>query len=499
MSQMKGRKGGKVALIIWEIALIASLIGLAVAKTVELIPSKYWIYGSVFTLLFLLVTFLLVKAVKSRGVHTFASVLNILLILCMVGIMIFLPYLKSKVINIFTHASTTTEVVNVYAMTGEYKQGHTNIFKDASSPDQLQDYAGATFITQKMVDAENTDFALDQIRQTLGQSPKTMDAENVLTAVKDLYENKGQALVLSENYSTVVSDVDAYKNFAKDTKIIATFNRTVENTSTSDEQSALRGDCFSIFIAGSDTRSGVLSTKSRFDVDMVATVNKKTHQVLISSLPRDSYIPNPAMGGAKDKLTHMGIYGVDNSIKAINQWLGSDIKNYSVVNFVTFSKIIDALGGVTVDNPYAFTATNAGGYSFPKGKVTLNGQEALGYVRERHSLPNGDFDRNMHQTIILKAILSKLVSPEMITRLPAVMDSLKGAFLTDADMNSLYQLASTGSGWEFITARVTGSTGSAVTASMPGQKLSVVFPKESERAAVADKIQKMMKNERITS
>lgn len=488
-----------MALIIWEIALIASLIGLAVAKTVELIPTQYWIYGSVFTLLFLLVTFLLVKAVKSRGVHTFASVLNILLILCMVGIMIFLPYLKSKVNNIFTHASTTTEVVNVYAMTGEYKQGHTNIFKDVSSPDQLQDYAGATFITQNAVDAENTDFALDQIRQILGQAPETMDAENILTAVKDLYENKGQALILSENYSTVVSDVDAYKNFAKDTKVIATFNRTVENTSASDEQSALSGDCFSIFIAGSDTRSGVLSTKSRFDVDMVATVNKKTHQVLISSLPRDSYIPNPAMGGAKDKLTHMGIYGVDNSIKAINQWLGSDIKNYSVVNFVTFSKIIDALGGVTVDNPYAFTATNAGGYSFPKGKVTLNGQEALGYVRERHSLPNGDFDRNMHQTIILKAILSKLVSPEMITRLPAVMDSLKGAFLTDADMNSLYQLASTGSGWEFITARVTGSTGSAVTASMPGQKLSVVFPKESERAAVADKIQKMMKNERITS
>ncbi len=497
MSQMKGRRGGKVALIIWEIALIASLIGLAVAKTVAFIPSKYWIYVGTLTLLFLLVTFLLVKVVKNKGIHIFASVLNILLIFCMVGIMIFLPYLKNKVNNIFTHASTTTEVINVYVMTGEYKQGHANIFRDVSSPDQLQDYAGATFITQKTVDMENTDFALDHIKDTLGQSPKTMDTENVLTAVRDLYENEGQALVLSENYSTVVSDVETYKNFAKDTKIIATFKRTIENTSVSGEQSALNGDCFSIFIAGSDTRSGILSTKSRFDVDMVATVNKKTHQVLITSLPRDSYIPNPAMGGAKDKLTHMGIYGIDNSIKAINQWLGSDIKNYAVVNFVTFSKIIDALGGVTVDNPYAFTATNAGGYSFPKGKVTLNGQQALGYVRERHSLPNGDFDRNMHQTIVLKAILSKLVSPEMITRLPAVMDSLNGAFLTDADMNSLYQLASTGSGWEFITARVTGSTGSAVTASMPGQKLSVVFPKESELTVVADKIQKMMKNERI--
>lgn len=497
MSQMMGKRGGKVALIIWEIALIASLIGLAVAKTVAFIPSKYWIYGSAFTLLFLLVTFLLVKAVKNKGIHIFASVLNVILIFCMVGVMIFLPYLKSKVNNIFTHTSTTTEVINVYAMTGEYKQSHANIFKNTSSPDQLQDYAGATFITQKMVDAENTNFALDQIRQVFGQTPKTMDTENVLTAVKELYENKGQALILSENYSTVVSDVDAYKNFAKDTKMIATFKRTVENTSATDEQSALSGDCFSIYIAGSDTRSGVLSTKSRFDVDMVATVNRKTHQVLITSLPRDSYIPNPAMGGAKDKLTHMGIYGIDNSMKSINQWLGSDIKNYAVVNFVTFSKIIDALGGVTVDNPYAFTATNAGGYSFPKGKVTLNGQQALGYVRERYSLPNGDFDRNMHQTIVLKAILSKLASPEMITRLPAVMDSLKGAFLTDADMNSLYQLASTGSDWEFITARVTGSTGSAVTASMPGQNLSVVFPKENERAAVADKIQKMMKNERV--
>ena len=492
------KKKGRIAQIVWGIALIASLIGLAVAKTVSFIPGKYWLYGCIAVLILLSVSLALIKAVRRKWARILAFVMDVLLVISMVLAMILLPYIKSRVNDIFTHTDTTTEVINVYAMTDQYKRAHAGTFRDRYSPDQLKDYADADFITQGTVDKDNTDFALNQMKQVIGKDPQVISTENVLSAVKDLYEGRGQALVLSENYATVVGDLDAYKNFTNDTKIIASFTRTEQLAKEKSKDAKVEGDCFSIFIAGSDSRSGILSTKSRFDVDMVATVNRKTHQVLLTSLPRDSYIGNPAMGGAKDKLTHMGIYGIDNSINAVNQWLGSDIKNYTVVNFVTFSKIIDALGGLTIDNPYAFTATNAGGYQYAKGRISLSGQQALGYVRERYSLPNGDFDRNMHQTIVLKAILSRLASPEMITKLPAVMDSLKGAFLTDADMNDLCQLAAGSSDWEFVTARITGSTGSAVTASMPGQKLSVVFPKESDRAAAADKIQKMQRGERIS-
>ena len=233
---------------------------------------------------------------------------------------------------------------------------------------------------------------------------------------------------------------------------------------------------------------------------MIVTVNPKTHQVLITSIPRDTLIPNLALGGGKDKLTHLGVQGVNNTMKSLNNWLNMKIDNYAIVNFVTFSNIINALGGIDVNNPYRFVATNAGGYTYPKGVIHLNGNEALGYVRERYSLKDGDFGRGMHQTLVLNAIIRKVTSPSSITKFPAIMKSLSGSLLTDTDINYFYQLGTetlaTDKSWEIINYRLTGTTGLFRTASLPGTPLSCVFPDSNQVSKLKQMIQDM-ENDKI--
>ncbi|MBR2591464.1 MAG: LCP family protein, partial [Oscillospiraceae bacterium] len=208
----------------------------------------------------------------------------------------------------------------------------------------------------------------------------------------------------------------------------------------------------------------------------------QTKRVLIVSIPRDLYVPNPWLGQEKDKLTHLGIYGIDNTMNELEALFGTEIDNYMIVNFNSFKKIVDSLGGIEVDNPYAFEATEAGiptGYYFEEGMLTLNGDEALAFVRERYTLPDGDFGRNMHQTLVLNAILDKMMSSAVLVKADRLLRELQGSFLTNVAVKEMYglirmQLGSSAS-WQIDTVRLSGEVGTAYCASGESN-LSVVFP-----------------------
>ena len=259
---------------------------------------------------------------------------------------------------------------------------------------------------------------------------------------------------------------------------------------------------FTIFIGGND-EEGDLSTAGRTDVDMLVTVNPKTYQISIVSLPRDSYIPNPACDSQYDKLTHLGLYGIDNTLSGLSSWFGMDsnvFKNYVIVNFTTFRNIIDALGGVDVDNDIEFTALNQ--MEYPKGTIHLEGEYALMYVRERKAFENGDFERNYHQQLVMSAIIDKLTSPAIITRFSALMDGLKGKFLTNISSDALYDLCAyqlaNSIKWNVVKYQILGDVGEAECASAPGYNLSVVYPYENQRDFAANVITSVINGETVT-
>ncbi|MBE5902319.1 MAG: LytR family transcriptional regulator [Lachnospiraceae bacterium] len=237
---------------------------------------------------------------------------------------------------------------------------------------------------------------------------------------------------------------------------------------------------FVMYVSGSDTRSKKLD-KGRSDVNILMAVNPKTHKILLLNTPRDYYIPNPAGGGVNDKLTHCGMYGIDNSMKALADFYGVKVEHYGQINFTGFEKLIDALGGITVDSPADFT-TYKSNIHFTKGINECNGKKALAYARERHAFATGDNARGEHQMEVITAMIKKASDNKVmvLANYGSILDSLDGTFVSDFSedsMSGLVRLFLDGAGkWKISRFAVTGSGGRSTTYSTPNSNIYVTYP-----------------------
>ena len=202
---------------------------------------------------------------------------------------------------------------------------------------------------------------------------------------------------------------------------------------------------FNVYISGIDVE-GSISTVSRTDVNMVATVNPVTNEVLLTSIPRDYHVTLPSKN-AKDKLTHSGLYGVQESIGAVEDFMGIDINYYVRVNYTTVMKLVDALGGIEVNSPHAFTTSgmqSLNGHTFVKGVNQLDGRAALAFCRERKSFVNGDMQRNENQQLVMEAIIKKAVgSTAILTKYTSILGAVEENMetnMTQQEMASLIKM-----------------------------------------------------------
>ena len=437
---------------------------------------------------------------SENGRKTVVAVIDILVGMSLLVVAMLIPMTGNDIKKVFKDMPEAEEsTIAVYALTTDYKASHIDTFRASGYVTafiNLKDYRNLQFITQTAVDQENQAFAVEKITEKLEiDSLWTNETGNLWEAVEALYNGEGQALIMNTAYADTIEE--EFPNFQTDTFIVDSFVNRLQHESL--KPIDITKDPFTVFIAGSDSRDSQLSLRTRTDVDIIMTVNPVTKQIMICSLPRDSYIPNPAMDDSYDKLTHLGIYTITNSLKGLSQYFDIDLERYLLVNFTTYKSIVDALGGVDIVNPYAFSI---GDTEFPEGEIHLNGENALSYVRARYNLPDGDFGRNQHQIIVLRAMLQKILSPEIINSFTELMDALNGTFLTNISTDSIWDFANMQindmASWDVIQYSVTGSTGGAETASMPGRQLSVVFPNENHVAFIKEQITKMLNGEKIT-
>lgn len=449
--------------------------------------------------------------------HTIVSIINIVLSVVMAIAIVYLPFLENQIqgIFIFGDASASKVKINCYVMTSDYKSEHMDVFTETSTSEDITDYIDSTFISQTSVDQDNQNYALKQVESELGSGTITiLNKEDIPSAVQALYENEGKVLIMNESNEATVEEIDGLENFSTDTEVIYTVERTME-TGTSTADAVTNEGAFVIFLAGEDTRTGELSTYGRTDVNMLLAVNPSSHQILQVSIPRDYYIYNPALDGL-DKLTHLGNNGIENTLDGINAAFGLDVQYYMVVNFSSFYNIINALGGIDIYNPYEFSTegsngtsvqsgseTIGGSYTFPEGTIHLDGDMALSYVRERFSLPNGDYDRNEHESIVIQGIIDKLTSTEVLANLNDLMSTMQGQVLTNLSMTTIYGLAeqqlSKGGSWNMIRYHLGGTAMMAGTASMgSNRKLYVVEPFDSQIQFVYEQVNKVLNGETIS-
>jgi len=241
---------------------------------------------------------------------------------------------------------------------------------------------------------------------------------------------------------------------------------------------------FNIYITGIDQWEEEKGLDlERSDVNMIVTVNPVTKKVLLTSIPRDSYVKLHT-AQAMDKLTHTGVYGVDETINTVQDWLGIDLNYYVKMNFTAVRDIINAMGGIRVYSPVEFDSSLRP-YHYKKGWNDLGGRQALFFARERHAFEGQDSIRVENQQRVMKAIIKKMTSSStLLTSYDDVMAAAGNNLSTNMaskDMTELVKMQITDlAEWDIETQKIEGEYGEDYVASLSQRnKYSVYYTDET--------------------
>lgn len=319
--------------------------------------------------------------------------------------------------------------------------------------------------------------------------------DSMTALLEAFYNGEVDSIIINESSRSQILDMEAYSNFDSNTRVVYQTSYKVKNNDSAISVSDITSKPFNVLISGSDTRGG-FDENGRSDVIMIATVNPKTHTILLTSVPRDFYVTTACdagdgcMQGALDKITHTGIHGTNTTKRTVEQLLGIEINYTFKVGFDTVTELVDVLGGVDVyvEPGYATTTSE---FSVHEGVNHLNAQQALAFARERYSYTEGDRQRTKNQQQVLMGIVKEATKPSVITNYAAIMDTMANTFSTtmsNAEITDLikYQLNNNPT-WKMEQYMVDG-TGDTLMCAELGDAASVMVPDQSTVKMAKDKI-----------
>ena len=486
-------------LLITALLTVALTLFMAILVQTKLLPGKLLLLAGGIFLLFVFSVCMLTRNSNHTGSMIAGSLMSVVvLVVLMVGT----PYLTKAVNALDNMTGVNVEVADV----GIY-------VKKDSSTQQLSELSNKNVGILEVLDRENSDKVVKDIQNEVG-SLNVKHYAGISDLVDGLMDGQTDAILLNNAYLDLLVEMEGYEN-ATDwmreihTQKTETIIQNAQNNKkpnwnikdlfgSNDEEASASGDrVFTMYISGIDNRGGLIA-KSRSDVNILATVNVDTRQVLLVSTPRDYYVPLALNGEPLDKLTHAGISGVDVSMGTLEKLYNTDIDYYFRVNFSGFEKIIDALGGVTVHNDIAFSSAH-GNYYFQEGDIQMDGAAALAFARERYAFKNeGDRKRGENQMAVIKAVINKAMSPAILTSYAQLMESVAGNFETSMPYDVIAELVrdmlDNGGSWNIVSASVNGSDASRVPYSM-NQAVYVMIPNQETVDAVSAKMAQVRNGE----
>ncbi len=347
-------------------------------------------------------------------------------------------------------------------------------------------------------EGKETEKSLKKIESKVKTENK--DYSDTNTLANALLNKQVEAIIIEDTYLKILEEEEEIdKTFAEKTKKIYKFTIIV-NTGNFSKDIDVTKKPFNVYISGIDTY-GEISSVSRSDVNMVATVNPETHQILLTSIPRDYYVKLHGKTGYNDKLTHAGLYGVDTSVKTIEDLLNIEINYYIKVNFTSVIDIVNAINGVEVYSDYSFTSLD--GYNYSKGYNKVNGEEALSFARERKAFNSGDRQRIKNQQALLEAMFRKCTSPSIITRYNSLLNSISNSFVTNMPTDRLTSLLKkqlkNKYKWTITSNSLEGSNSSNYTYSYSASKLYVMEPDKDSITKAKELIDSVVNGEVLES
>lgn len=319
--------------------------------------------------------------------------------------------------------------------------------------------------------------------------------DSMTTLLEAFYNGEVDSIIINESSRSQILDMEAYSNFDSNTRVVYQTSYNVKNNDSATSVSDITSKPFNVLISGSDTRGG-FDENGRSDVIMIATVNPKTHTILLTSVPRDFYVTTACdagdgcMQGALDKITHTGIHGTNTTKRTVEQLLGIEINYTFKVGFDTVTELVDILGGVDVYVEPGY-AVHTSYLNVNEGINHLNGEQALTFARERYSYTEGDRQRTKNQQQVLMGIVKEATKPSVITNYAAIMDTMANTFSTTMSNEEIkdlikYQLNNNPT-WKMEQYMVDG-TGDTLMCAELGDAASVMVPDQSTVKMAKDKI-----------
>ena len=358
---------------------------------------------------------------------------------------------------------------------------------------ELSDVSDYTFGVEYARNVSNTERTIENVNKELKKHIATKKYDEMGTLAKALIDEEIDVIIYDSNYNDVMNQ--AVEGFTEKTRILYRYN-IEENTQDTTLNVPVQSEPFSVYLSGIDTY-GDVATQSRSDVNIIATVNPKSRQILLVTTPRDYYVPIPGIsGGMPDKLTHAGKYGVDVSIDTLEELYQVEIPFYARLNFTSFVNIIDILGGVDVNSELAFTTgTDAGAIvEIKQGINHLDGKEALAFARERHALEDGDNQRGKNQEALITAIIQKMIAPSMIVKATDILAEVSDSVETNMSMKQIRTLIKqqlqNGSDWQIYSVAADGMPDRRECYSIAGTPY-VTVPNEETVAQIGELINRV--------
>lgn len=470
MSRRRRRNDWIPGAVITIIVIMLSVVFMGLLAMTKMIPTIYMLIIGIVLAVIAAIIWMLVWHTRYTGRFIGGTVLAVI----MIAILAFGGFYINK---------TRSAISNISGETTEVTQMAVYVKSDDAA-DSVEATAGYTYGILSSLDRENTDGAVAHLNSQFGTEVQTKEYAGLTELADGILNGEVNAMLLNSGYLSVYEDMDGYTDFSTKIKEVGTVD--VESTIQSAEESAPiepittanGGKVYTIYLSGIDTR-GEMTAKSRSDVNIIATVNTDTHEILLVSTPRDYFVPLSISGGVPDKLTHAGIYGIDVCMDTLGMLYDIDINYYFRINFGGFVKVIDALGGITVNSDYDFDSKNILGYHFNKGENYVNGEQALIFARERYAFQEGDRQRGKNQMEVIRGVVKKALSPEILTSYSSILSSLDGCFGTNITYEEIAQILqqqlTNGGDWTIVSYSVNGTGATEKPYSM-SQKAYVMVP-----------------------
>ena len=269
--------------------------------------------------------------------------------------------------------------------------------------------------------------------------------DDLLSALVGTDEDNVDVAVFPSSYRQRLSNDDNV-DYSQYLENIVDFYLFEEKTKTGENENAnkdLSSEPFNILLIGFAPEDEAM-TYGLADSIIVATVNPQTLTVVMTSIARDSFVPISCYSGTRDKINAARGTSRQCLMDTVGDLLDLNIDYYMEVNFLGVVQIVDAIGGIIINNPVTFVGQTPSGTRgeftvlVPAGEnVPADGAMALAFARERHAMPNGDFDRQQHQQEVITAIAKGLIELRDVNKALDVMEAAGNNISTNLSLKQL--------------------------------------------------------------